>query len=1002
MTNAEDGRDGVTRTYWQGLADLASLPEAAAALSPEFAEGADLPPDAVSRRSFLALLSASIGLATTACRRPEERIVPFVRQPETTVDGVPSYYATTFALGASGYGLLVKTREGRPIKVEGNPDHPLSKGRSGAFAQASVLDLYDPDRLRGPLVSGKRATWEAFDAALQAGLAKARAERKAVRVLSSATSSPSLLRLLGEWGTSLGVDFKAVFYEPYDHAAVLEGARRSFGSALVPEFHLEKVRVLLACEADLIGPAFGERLDYAAAFARGRKAPCDGSEMSRVYAAEAAFSLLGSNADHRQRLPPGKQVEFLGVLLKLVTEAPREGRPANPESAFLARVAKDLLAHRGESLVVAGPELPAGAHMLVNAINSALGNHGKTVTWRSPRPGESQGLAAVAALLDELKAGRVGVLISAGGNPAYDLPGVLGFAEALKAVPTRVRVSRYDDETAALCELVAAQSHDLEAWGDAEPSPGIFGVVQPAILPLFDTRSLGDVLLRATATPGEPRDFHAYVMAHWQQRIVPRLNRTESFERIWESVLSDGVLVAPGTEPAAVNVEGRPSNAILSSDLPGNGLTLLTPLSPAVLDGRLANNVWMQGLPNPITKISWDNYASFSPATAKRLGIVDGDRVAISLGKASAEFPVHVQVGLADDVIVASAGYGRWRAGRVGTGVGVNVSPLRPFDRGELAGFVTGISVSKVAGSYRLANSQGHFRMSGGTPREPKPASPQAIVREATLPVYRKEPDFARKPDEHLELTTLYRPFDYPGHRWGMAIDMSACTGCSACVVACQAENNIPTVDREQVVKGREMHWIRIDRYYSGPAEDPEVVHQPMLCQHCENAPCENVCPVAATSHSPDGLNQMTYNRCVGTRYCSNNCPYKVRRFNFLDYHKPERGGALDPLPMVYNPDVTVRMRGIMEKCTFCVQRLEAAKWAAKRDGRLRVRDGEAVTACAQACPADAIVFGDLNDPSSRVARLAASELGYHVLSELNVKPSITYLAKLRNPEGAA
>jgi molybdopterin-containing oxidoreductase family iron-sulfur binding subunit len=889
--------------------------------------------DESSRRTALKLMAASMGLAgLTACRRPVEKILPVVKGVEDYIPGNPLYYATAASLGGAVTGLLVETHDGRPTKIEGNPRHPMSAGAASAFTQAEVLNLYDPDRSKVVLRDGRPSSWEDFAAAV-ASL------RGRVRFLSPRVVSPSLEAVrkaaLEKFPGSAWTEYEAV-----SDSAVLEGTLAAFGRPLQPHYHFEKADVIVALDADFLGldaPSMAAIRD----FSRRR----GGASMNRLYVAESQFSLTGAVADHRFRMRASDVEQFTRELAA--------GRGA---------VAKDLAAHKGRSLVLAGRRQPAAVHALAHWLNHQLGNLGQTVTFTA-----AEQAAPIAA-----PGGDVDALVILGGNPAYDAPADLTFADSLKKVPFTVHLGPDVNETAKLVNWHLPEAHFLEAWGDVRAADGTVSIQQPMIQPLYDGKTAAEVL----ALIAGYKDGRAYdIVRNFWQAQWPAAER----EKRWRRALHDGVV--EGTRALEVKPTLTFSPAPLPSRDRQGAVELTFHPSWNAWDGRFANNGWMQEAPDPLTKLTWDNAALLSPATARALGVETGDVVRIQRAGRSIEIAAMVMPGQADNSIAVTLGYGRRSVGRVGTGAGFDVNPLRTS---ESPWTVPGVNVTRTGRKHQLVSTQEHHSMEG-----------RPLVREASLEEYGKDPHFAAKPDRGVKLFSLYEEHKYDqGNQWAMAVDLNACIGCNACVVACQAENNVPIVGKDQVARGRVMHWIRLDRYFSGSPEDPRALTQPVTCMQCENAPCEVVCPVAATAHSPEGLNDMAYNRCVGTRYCANNCPYKVRRFNFFDYHK----GLAETGKMQFNPDVTVRMRGVMEKCTYCVQRIQETRIKAKTEGHRPIKDGEILTACQQTCPAEAITFGNLLDPASKVSKLRARDLNYAMLAELNTRPRTTYLAKLRNP----
>ena len=964
--------------YWRSLGELEDSPEARAFREREFPEGASEAPDAVSRRTLLQLLGATVGAAgLTACRRPEEHIVPYVQAPEQIVPGVPRYYATTMPNGTSAYGLVVESHEGRPTKLEGNELHPASLGSSSARVQAAVLDLYDPDRSQTVRRRGEQSSWADFVAAWQARAKVHAADGgEGLAVLASPSASPTLARLAAAFQKTYP-RARFVTWAPVSDANALAGVARAAGRPLLPVYRLEAAKAILAIDADILHTD-PEMVRHTRAFAAGRRVQAQGDTMNRLWAVEAVLSITGANADHRLRLPARRIPAFVAALAAelrgqgLTIDAPPAAEVAGLDAAWLRALGQDLLANRGASLVVAGPRQPAAVHAAVVALNAALGNVSATVDYREPVDAQVASPDAFADLTKALVAGQVGTLVVLGGNPAYDAPADLEFAAAAAKAEELVHFGSHVDETAALASWHVPSAHFLEAWGDARASCGTLSVVQPLILPLYGAKSTVEVL--GLLASGEDKPGHDLVQSTWRGVLGEA-----DFEKRWNRVLHDGVL--PQSTLPGVKLELKPGTfaelaAAAQAQGPGE-LEVVFQACPKLEGGASANNAWLQELPDAITKVTWDNPLLVSPATAAALHLKDEDVVKLEVSGRSLELPVLRVPGVADGTLVLSLGYGRKQAGRVGTGVGFDAFALRTSAALDLA---TDVKLTPAGRSYPLAQTQEHGAMEG-----------RALIREATLDRYRQEPTFA---NDKTPLFSLWTEHEYKSKpQWGMVIDLNACTGCNACSVACQSENNVPVVGKDQVRRGREMAWLRIDRYFTGAPEAPSAAFQPVPCMQCENAPCEQVCPVAATVHDEDGLNAMVYNRCIGTRYCSNNCPYKVRRFNFFNYTKD----TPRVLKLVNNPDVTVRARGVMEKCTYCVQRLSAAKIDARLGGR-EIKDGDAKTACQQACPAEAIRFGDLLDLESQVAKARGSDRTYALLAELNSRPRTTYQARLRNP----
>jgi molybdopterin-containing oxidoreductase family iron-sulfur binding subunit len=990
--------------YWRSLEELAESEAFRELLHREFPRQASML-DSVGRREFLKLMGASLALAgLAACGKPartNEKIVPYVAQPEGLVPGKPIFFATAFTHNGAATGLLVESHEGRPTKIEGNPMHPASLGAAGAFAQASILTLYDPDRSQVVTRAGAINTWSEFVAAAKRELETERRGRgSGLRILTESVVSPTLASQL----QSLLARFpraKWHRYEPAGRDNARAGSRLAFGEYIDPQYRFDRCDVIASLDADFLSCG-GGHLRYARQFADKRRVRGAKSAMNRLYVVESAPSVTGAMADHRLALRPGELPDLArGLAARLgVSPGEKSGALSSSHAArWLDAVARDLQKHRGAGAVLAGDRQPPIVHALAHAMNQALGNAGRTVIYIAPaESGPVDQMASMRDLVQDMEAGRAAMLLILGGNPVFTAPADFHFSESLVKVGFSAHLSLYDDETSARCRWHIPEAHYLESWSDARADDGTATIVQPLIAPLYGGKSAHE-LLSALMEESE-RSGYDIVRDYWRTQSRPR-----DFEAFWRTALHDGVVAGTAFPPKAVKLKGVPVSEfrIPSSESESeiqnskfkiqNSLEIIFAPDPTIHDGRFANNGWLQELPKPLTKLTWDNAVLVSPATAERLGLshrvgtrggehgrIYADMVELRYGGRTLRAPAWIVPGHADGCATVHFGYGRTRAGKVGTGAGFDAYAIRTSDAPWHG---RGLELRKTGGQYTLACTQYHHNMEG-----------RELVRAAPLEEYRKHPDFARgKEHGSGPEATLYPGFKYEGRAWGMVIDTSACIGCNACVLACQAENNIPVVGKTEVTRGREMHWLRVDRYYKGSAADPETFHQPVPCMHCENAPCEIVCPVAATAHSHEGLNDMVYNRCVGTRYCSNNCPYKVRRFNFFQYADFDTPS----LKLGRNPNVTVRSRGVMEKCTYCVQRINAGKIAAEKEDRA-VRDGEIVTACQAACPTQAIVFGDLNDAQSEVAGLKREPLNYGLLTELNTRPRTTYLAKVTNP----
>ncbi|MBI5058775.1 4Fe-4S dicluster domain-containing protein [candidate division KSB1 bacterium] len=963
-----------------------------------------------SRRDFLKLSGAAMAFATAGCGlRPAEKIIPFVKADERVVPGVATYYASSLG-DAVGTGVLIRTREGRPVKLEGNPDHPLTRGRLDAAGQVSIFNLYDPDRLTGPIKQQRGGgepqaiPWPTADDEIAKALTAPNAQ---IVLLTGTVNGPARRRLIAEF-LSAFPGARHVMFDGWNSESTCNAQEKCYGTKVLPRYRFDRAEYILSLNADPLGSGYSA-LEWQVGFGELRKVR-DG-KLNKLVAFEPCLTITGSSADERFRIRPGDATKVAIAIAKnllaiMPPDAAIAGR-ADIESVLarysvssieteaalpqgtIQRIAQELWKHRGQSIVFGGEVESLQA--IVNLLNTLLGNDGRTVDTVVAPSQQSLGSGAeLLALINDMKAGKVTALITFGTNPGFTLPESAGFADGMKKVKTTVSLADRVDETAIWCDYVLPGLHDMESWGDNEPQAGLYGLVQPTIMPLYDCRGWESSLLafavaaKAGPLSGFVGDWRTYMMDTWNRQIWSQPGRYEAtFDDFWSGALRAGVvntIVERDTDRRLFKVE-----ALTGLDLPQvdrGGLELVVYPSPNLRDGGHANNAWLLELPDPVSRICWTNYASMSEATAKQLGVNEGDFIMLDADGNSAEIQAHIQVGDTDGVISVQSGWGRRRAGRVGDDTGVNAFVFRQVKHGKLLASSVACQASKTGRWEELPCVQGHNYVDG-----------RHILYETSLEEYRKNPKAGLHGHEPGE--SMWGPgFEYKGYRWGMAIDLTACIGCNACIVACQVENNIPVVGKEQIQKGREMHWIRIDRYYSGDRENPETAFEPMLCQHCENAPCETVCPVLATVHDDEGLNQQTYNRCVGTRYCSNNCPYKVRRFNWHEF----TFAAYDehPLELALNPDVTVREKGVMEKCTFCHQRIRDAKRTAKDLGRT-VHDTDLQTACQQTCPTGAITFGDMNNPDSLVSQATADPRGFHVLEELNVKPSITYHTKIRN-----
>lgn len=1025
---AEEARK---KPYWRSLAELENTPEFEEFVHREFPKAASEFPEGVSRRRWMQIMGASFALAgVTGCRWEEDHLLPLTERPMGRVPGVPVHYATAMDLSGVATGLLVKSYDGRPTKIEGNPEHPQNKGASGTFAQASTLELYDPDRSTGVVAqlgdeveSRNDSTFVDFETALRANLEDiSAAEGEGLRVLSDRTSSPTLAKMQKRLAEAFP-KAKWVTYEPLSEDNEIAASKIAFGEAMRAQFDISAVTTMFCLDADMLcneGAGVKNSREFA-----GRRNP-DAESMIRLYSVESTFSTTGAMADHRlgirskQVLPLALAVEAAVSKRLESADLEKAGKLAKTVSGgfldeehvskFIDALAGDLLEHRGQGLVAVGSRQPKEVHLVAYRLNQLLGNVGKTVRYTSlPEQLAGTQADAFSELCKDMQAGSVDTLVILGGNPVYDAPVNLNFAEGLSKVGFSAHLSLYDNETSKGCTWHVPRAHYLESWGDALAADGTYSIVQPLILPLYDGKTsieLVGMLLGDTAAPGQDavrETFSEIAGDNWEDK--------------WRQALHDGLLkdsqwqvAAPELRPEHIEaIDAADTADSLKAESPENGdLEIVFARDASVYDGRFANSGWLQELPDFMTKVTWDNVALISEPTAKALGVGNETLVRLKYKDTELTMPAYIMPGHADGSITVHLGYGRDAAGLVGGSlerdiepVGANVYKMRHSDAMD---FDTGLRVEPTGESYALATTQDHHIIDE-VGLEGMAGRLGAIVREATLEEYKHHPDFAAHVVHSPPLVSLWEePKRETDHKWGMSIDLNKCTGCSACVVACQAENNVPVVGKEQVHRGREMHWLRIDRYFQGEMSSPTIMHQPLTCQQCENAPCEQVCPVGATMHSAEGLNDMIYNRCVGTRYCANNCPYKVRRFNYFNFQKGEYGKYQNSreddrivLKMAQNPEVTVRSRGVMEKCTFCIQRIKAVTIDAKNNDR-PVKDGEIKTACQQACASQAIVFGDLADEKSQVSADHKSPRAYALLGELNVKPRNMFLARVRNP----
>ncbi|MGE5353133.1 MAG: TAT-variant-translocated molybdopterin oxidoreductase [Acidobacteriota bacterium] len=1019
MNNSHNETSGKDPNYWRSLRELSKDPEAFEENANEFMKGVTDDFDisklsSVSRRKFLALLSASVAFAASSCTnyRDKGEIIPYNRKPEEITPGIANLYASTCTGCSNACGTIVKTREGRPIKVDGNPDHPVNHGKICAIGQASVINLYDPNRLKIPVQisdgSPSAIEWPTVDDGMISELGKAASSGKQIAIIARRISSPSEKMVLDNFAAKYPTA-KVYSYELLNDGMRNAAWSRSYGTGSFPLIAWDQARVVVSLEGDFLASE-GHTIENIQLFTKGRDGFVN-KEFNRLYMVESTMSATGIAADYRMRLKADRQLDFV---LSLINEiGSKTGSPIKaptgislsdfvkneklPEKAIDLMVS-DLINHRGAAIVYAGSRLPEEVHVAVNALNEMLGN---TKLYRADQAEVVQVPFALKTdwenLISQMNNGSVQIVIHYDTNPVFDLPADYGYESALKKVPFSIAMLEQENETSAYCKFALPINHNLESWGDYNTRSGIYSLQQPVIYPLYSTRQKEAVLLSwASGDRKFYKDtvYHDFIMTNWEKGVYANANSPLDFKTFWLTALENGVFASPQAAPQTGTFQAQSLQNLKPMSKGGNYTLVLKENYSIGPDGRYANNGFLQELPHPVTKVVWDNYAAISPGTAKELGVDYYDKIEVNLGNMKQEFPVFIQPGTADGAIVVELGYGRWKAGEVGNSVGTNANMLLSKDAQITPFIYNNVRVTKAAGTYKLVTTQEQHTIEDT--RDKDAHKKRGIIREGTVEEYQKNPAFLEK--EEREKISMNKNPEYVGVKWAMGIDLNKCVGCNACITSCDVENNVPVVGKEQVNNGRIMHWFRVDRYYSGTPDEPVAYTQPMLCQHCDTAPCENVCPVAATTHSPDGLNQMAYNRCVGTRYCSNNCPYKVRRFNFFNFRDHFADGYYlqVPVEMLYNPEVTVRSRGVMEKCTFCIQRIMQARQNAIEENR-DLKGSDVVTACQQACPSNAIVFGDANDPDSIISKFRAHNLGYHVLVDLNTRPNITYLAKLRN-----
>ena len=1009
------------KKYWKGLEELNNSPEFVELNKNEFAE--PLPIEDIltgtglmnktPRRNFLKALGFGVGaVSLAACERvPVHKSIPYLIKPEEVTPGVPNYYTSSF----DGHAILVKTREGRPIKVEGNPNDLLAGGGLNAQAQASVLELYDVNRLQSPTKDGNEATWASIDSFVKAELAAVKASGKKIRIVSATVNSPSTLAVIADFIKAFPTA-KHINYDAVSYTGIIQANQNSFGKAVLPHYRFDKADVIVSFGADFLG-SWISQAEFMKQYVSNRNSKSlANKKMSRHIQFETGMSITGTNADVRIPIKPSEEAAALISLYNAIAGTTLPGSPklnndVAEKSIMIA--AQELKAAKGKALVVAGSN-DVATQVLVNAINSLLGSYGNTIDLDNPSKKYAGNDAEFAELITEMKSGDVGAVFFLNANPAYDYHAAKDFTDALAKVRLKVSFSDHGkngensavigDETSSLCNVIAPNHHYLESWGDENVLEGYYTIVQPAINPVYNTRQAEQSLLIWSDAP--VKDYYTYVRNVWDKELLAKGGL--SGQKGWETLLQTGSVKA-ADKPASSYSFSKDLSAVVQTIVKnaaaitatGDKVELQVYQSSVMRDGKKANNPWLQELPDPVSKVTWENFAAIAPKFADKLGYKEGDVIKVTANGYTVALPVLFQPGQAQGTVSIAVGYGRTLAGPVGNGAGVNAFPFYTVSNGTLQS-ASVATLEKTGDVSLLAQTQTHHSYEG-----------RSVIQETTFDKYKKDPSSGNRSLREHKTYTLWDEYERPQYNWVMAIDLNACTGCGACVVACNAENNVPVVGKDEVRRRREMHWIRIDRYYSfnndvteekeidklANLDNVSVVHQPMLCQHCDHAPCETVCPVLATVHSNEGLNHMAYNRCVGTRYCANNCPYKVRRFNWFNYWNDSRFDNYlnnEHTQLVLNPDVVTRFRGVMEKCSMCIQRIQAGKLKAKMEKR-PLKDGEVQMACQQTCPTNAIVFGNMNDPESEVSKALKSERTYYVLEELNVQPGIGYQVKVRN-----
>jgi Fe-S-cluster-containing dehydrogenase component/anaerobic selenocysteine-containing dehydrogenase len=986
------------KKYWKSLEEQANMPvanpgqkdvDASRSLLDLIDEEIDGKPS--SRRNFLKFCGFSFATAAiaTSCKNPVQTAIPYLNKPEEITPGMANHYASTYFDGQDYNGILVKVRDGRPIKIEGNDLSSVSKGTTSARVQGSVLSLYDDGaRYKAPLIDGKETTWNLLDGEVSSKLAATVASGKTIALVTSTIISPSTLAVIKEFSTKYP-NTKHVTYDAVSSSAMLQANNLTFGMQTIPDYYFDKADVIVSFDADFLG-TWLLPVEFTRRYAASRKLNAEKRNISQLTVFESGMSLTGANADYRFPIKPSQQAS---VILSLYNEIAKDTGSTTynaPASAVdVTKLAQKLLGAKGKSIVVCGIN-DTSLQVVVNAINQMLQNYGTTIDFSAAiniRKGIDEDMAS---LVDEMNEGKTGVVIFYNVNPVYNYSDPKLLQDGLQKVDLSVSMANASDETSAVCKVVAPDHHFLESWNDAEPKKGIFSLQQPTINNIYNTRLAQESLLKWT---GSTTLFNAYLKQYWQQNFAGKQTEYATASDFWNYTLQKGVFEQAVSSAQPTFVAQALAECVAKASAINSADTELAFYETIALGSGLhSNNPWMMEMPDPISKVCWDNFAAISPKMAEKLGVVTGDILKLADGL---ELVAFVQPGQAEGTISIAYGYGRTKTGKVADGVGVNVFPFMKTENNNRKAYLATTAVAKTGKKYNIATTQSHHSMEG-----------RDIVRETTLTEWQEKPNAGNEMHEEAEKhnISLYKEITFEGHHWGMSIDLNACTGCSACVIGCQAENNVPVIGKEQVAMTRIMHWIRMDRYYSADTANPSVYFQPVMCQQCDNAPCENVCPVSATNHSNEGLNQMAYNRCIGTKYCINNCPFKVRRFNWFRYatnNAFDYNMNSDMGRMVLNPDVTVRERGVVEKCSFCVQRIQEKKLLAKLENR-PLADGEIQTACMQVCPAGAIIFGDTNNLKGKLTDLFKDQRNYNLLEEVHTLPSVGYLTKVRNRENTA